>query len=149
LAEIKKETSKKVIVENNEKKAEESIANVQSALSNANKELDKAVKVVAVESGKCFYINSLGDNGSADTGLVLEVSSEDKYAPKKTGVYDIGLRKKAKGNKAQMWSWDVEKATLSPLMYPGKALLEGGNGNLIVYKNRGMEQQQFEFDQIN
>jgi len=71
--------------------------------------------------------------------LVLEVSSEDKYAPKKTGVYNISLRKKAKGNKAQMWSWNDEKGTLSPLVFPGKALLEGGNNNMVVYKNRGLK----------
>lgn len=149
LADIKKETAKKVILENNENKAEESIADVEKAISNANNELLKAVKEVSMQPGKCFYINSLGDNGSADTGLVLEVSSEDKYAPKKTGVYDIGLKKKAKGNKAQMWSWDDAKGTLSPFVYPNKALFEGSNKNMIVFANRGMKQQQFEYDQIN
>jgi len=39
LAEIKKQTAKKVILENNEKKAEESIANLEKAMSDANKEL--------------------------------------------------------------------------------------------------------------
>ena len=92
-----------------------------------------------MQPGKCFYISSLGDNGNADTGLVLEVSSEDKYAPKKTGVYNIGLKKKAKGNKAQMWKWDDNKGTLSPLIYPNKALLEGSNKNMIVFTNRGMK----------
>lgn len=139
MAAIKKETAKKVILQNNENKAEESIAAVQKAIANAKTEISEAVKVVAMQPGKCFYINSLGDNGSADTGLVLEVSSEDKYAPKKTGVYNIGLKKKAKGNKAQMWSWDDNKGTLSPLVYPNKALLEGSNKNMIVYTNKGMK----------
>lgn len=97
----------------------------------------------------CFYINSLGDNGNSDTGMVLEVSSVDKYAPRKTGVYDIGLRKKAKGNKAQMWTWNDENGTLNPAAYQSKALLEGSNYNLVVYKNRGMKQQKFVFDSIN
>ena len=57
-------------------------------------------KAVALESEKCFYIHSLGEDGNTDTGLVFEVSSEDKYAPKKTGVYDVGLKTKNKGNKA-------------------------------------------------
>lgn len=106
-------------------------------------------KEVALQPGTCFYINSLGDNGSADTGLALEVSSEDKYAPKKTGVYNIGLRNKAKGNRAQMWSWEDENGSLSPLLYPGKALLEGENKNMVVFANKGMKGQKFNFDNIN
>lgn len=34
-------------------------------------------------------------------------------------------------------------------MYPGKALLEGGNSNMVVYQKRGLKQQQFVFDQTN
>ena len=132
-----------MILANNEKKAEEGVDKVQKSLYYAKTELDKAAASVGIEAGKCFYINSLGQNGKADSGYVLEVSSEDKYAPKKTGVYNIGLRKKAIGNKAQMWSWNDADGTLSPLMFPTKALMEGSNNNMIVYKNRGMEQQKF------
>ena len=34
-------------------------------------------------------------------------------------------------------------------MYPGKALMEGMNKNLIIYKFRKMKQQRFAFDEIN
>jgi hypothetical protein len=108
--------------------------------------IQETEKAVALEPSKCFYIHSLGEDGKTDTGLVLEVSSEDKYAPKTTGVYDIGLRTKNKGNKAQMWSWNDGKSTLSPALFPAKALLEGNNKNMIVYKNLGLKQQSFEFD---
>jgi hypothetical protein len=43
----------------------------------------------------------------------------------------------AKGNLAQMWTFNIESGTLSPMMYPAKALMEGGNNNMIVYKNKG------------
>jgi hypothetical protein len=38
-----------------------------------------------------------------------------------------------------MWSWNDDKTTLSPAMFPTKALLEGANKNLIVYKNLGIK----------
>jgi hypothetical protein len=40
----------------------------------------------------------MGSNGVSNSGYALEVSSIDKYAPKKTGVYNIFLNKWAKGN---------------------------------------------------
>jgi len=33
----------------------------------------------------------MGEDGTTDSGLVFEVATVDKYAPKKTGVYNIGL----------------------------------------------------------
>lgn len=53
---------------------------------------------MSVKSDSCFYIHSLGEDGKTDTGLVLEVATVDKYAPKITGVYNIGLKTKASGN---------------------------------------------------
>jgi len=41
----------------------------------------------------------MGKDGKTDSGYVLEVSDKDKYAPRKTGVYDIRLHKKVKGKK--------------------------------------------------
>jgi len=38
-----------------------------------------------------------------------------------------------------MWKWDDGKGTLIPMMYPNKALFEGGNNNMIVFANRGMK----------
>jgi hypothetical protein len=66
----------------------------------AKKDLLKAQRAVSLQSDTCFYIASLGEDGKTDTGLVLEAASVDKYAPRTTGVYNIGLKTKAKGNKA-------------------------------------------------
>jgi len=69
---------------------------------------------------------------------VLEASTVDKYAPKKTGVYNIGLAKKNRGNKAQQWMWE-ENSRLTPVLYKDKALMEGSNKNLIIYKFRKLK----------
>lgn len=92
-----------------------------------------------IREGTCFYIHSLGEDGQTDTGLVLEAATKDKYAPKKTGVYNVFLSKKVVGKKAQTWQWNKGSTTLSPLLYPKKALFEGTNKNLIIYKNRRMK----------
>lgn len=39
-----------------------------------------------------------------------------------------------------MWSWNDDSNTLSPQLYPKKALLEGSNKNLVVYKKLGLKQ---------
>jgi len=38
-----------------------------------------------------------------------------------------------------MWTWNEDKVTLSPMLYPSKALFEGANKNLIIFKNRGLK----------
>lgn len=70
---------------------EEVLAKAKAAV-----ELTKPLK-----SGTCIYINSLGQDGKTDTGLVLEASTVDAYAPRRSGVYNIMLAKKNSGNKAQ------------------------------------------------
>ena len=50
--------------------------------------------------GRCFYIHSLGRDGKTDTGLVLEASTVDKYAPRNTGVFNVALSKKVPGKKS-------------------------------------------------
>lgn len=35
------------------------------------------------------------------------------------------------------------------MLYPKKALFEGNNNNLIVFKNRGLKQQKFAYDKVN
>ena len=91
----------------------------------------------------------MSDDGKTCTNLVFTVATVDKYAPRKTGVYNISLKKKIPGNKTQKWSWNEDKTSLSPLMYPSKALFEGANNNLIVFTNRGLKQQAMEFDTTN
>jgi len=36
---------------------------------------------------------------SGDSDMVFTVATVDKYAPRKTGVYNISLRKRVKGSK--------------------------------------------------
>jgi len=38
-----------------------------------------------------------------------------------------------------MWKWNEAKTALIPMIYPTKALFEGANNNLIVFKNRGLK----------
>ena len=35
------------------------------------------------------------------------------------------------------------------MLYKGKALMEGSNKNLIIYKFRKLKQQKFAYDEIN
>ena len=76
----------------------------------------------------------------------MKVSQKDKYAPKKTGVYDVHLQALDTKNKAQQWSYDDRTRALHPLLFPQKALFESFNKNLIVYDFRGMKNQKFAYD---
>lgn len=51
--------------------------------------------------------------------------------------------------KAQQWFYDSKTQTLHSMLYPKKALFEGNNNNLIVFKNRGLKQQKFAYDKVN
>lgn len=77
------------------KKATKAIVNI-SSLIQKTKSLVETFKPLL--PGKCFYIHSLGEDGKTDTGLVLEAGTVDKYAPKKTGVFNVSLKKKGAGN---------------------------------------------------
>jgi hypothetical protein len=48
-----------------------------------------------------------------------------------------------------MWSWGDKYSYLIPKLYPKKALMEGGNKNLMVYKKKKFKMQKFDFDEIN
>ena len=106
----------------------------------------------------CFYIVYSSEvDDSANTDLVLEVQQKDKYAPKKTGVYDVRLQttkaslskkvdeKSGNHKLAQQWKYDAEKKALTSLLFPEKALFEGANKNLIVYNYKGLKNQKFTF----
>lgn len=111
-----------------------------------------------MDSLDCFYIvyNSEADE-KTDQSLVLEVQQQDKYHPKKTGVYNVFLQTdKSKLSKdvdtktgnhklAQQWKYDSSNKALYSLRYPEKALFEGANKNLIVYKFGKLKNQQFTF----
>ena len=85
--------------------------------------------------------------------MALEVNQTDKYTPRKTGVYDVFITEMrtdpsdSSVNKiAQQWSFDAKTSALIPRVYPQKAMFEGFNKNLIVYQNRGMKNQKFDYD---
>lgn len=106
----------------------------------------------------CLYIvYSSEKDDSADSDLVLEVQQKDKYAPKKTGVYDVRLQtikaslskkvdeKSGNHKLAQQWKYDAETKALYSLLFPDKALFEGTNKNLIVYNFKSLKNQRFSF----
>ena len=92
-----KVAKEKVIVKQVAKEASKALENITKVIAKAK----DAIEVTKpLKPGACFYLNSLGEDGKTDTGLVLEASTVDKYAPRKTGVYNIGLAKKNRGNRA-------------------------------------------------
>lgn len=52
-----------------------------------------------LDSNKPFFLTAADPDGNP-TGMVLEVAEQDKYFPKKTGVYNVALKLKT-GSKAQ------------------------------------------------
>ena len=87
-----------MIVKQVAKEASKALENVEATIKKAK----DAIEVTKpLKPGACFYLHSLGEDGKTDTGLVLEASTVDKYAPRKTGVYNVGLSKKNRGNRAQ------------------------------------------------
>lgn len=131
------------------------IANEKAKLIVA--EAKKAAKANPHKAGdklgdlECFEIAYNGGKGDDGKEYVLEVEQKDKYAPKKTGVYnvymaasvsDISDEEDAKtGNHklAQQWSYKADTKTLYSKMFPSRALFEGANKNLIIYKARGLK----------
>ena len=110
-----------------------------------------------MKSMPCFEIVYASEQEDGKD-LVLEAAQKDKYAPKKTGVFNVNMQKSAAhltkeedektGNHklAQQWSYDADKKALYSNMYPEKALFEGANKNLIIYNFKGLKNQQFVFD---
>lgn len=63
--------------------------------------------------------------------LVLEIDHKDKYAPKKTGIYNVRFHPfegdldeddEESHVKAQQWSYDQKEHKLITKAYPGKVL---------------------------
>lgn len=96
----------------------------------------------------CFYVvyNEKGPNGEQ---LALEIAQEDKYHPKKTGVYNVDLQPfmgnlpakndKEHHKKAQQWMYNASALALESKLFPGKVMFEGANKNLIVYTQRNLK----------
>ena len=87
---------------------------------------------------KCFYLEAAGPDKKG-TNLFLETATVDKYAPKKTGAYDVSLKLGHDGDrKAQQWYFDDKTFALHSMYFPKKVLFEGYNKNLIMFAQRGL-----------
>lgn len=116
---------------------------VKKPLSEKKKALEKPVnekKKRVMKDMSCFYIaNAEKKDGHT---FVLEAKSEDKYKPRKTGVYNIDLRiwNKEKGSdsdaKAQQWYYKYDRREIGSKLHEGKAVFAGFNDNLVLYDNK-------------
>ena len=118
----------------------------------------KHEKGTTLGSLECLDITYTGGKAEDGTEYVLEAAQVDKYHPKKFGVYNVLLAPKAshlsdeedaktgKHKLAQQWRYDADTQTLYSRMFPTKALFEGANKNLIVYKYMKLKNQKFIFD---
>ena len=75
--------------------------------------------------------------------MVLDVEKTDKYAPLKTGVYNIFLNEKAETD-TQTWWYDADSMTIRNKFHAGKGvILEGFNKNLVLYTYKNLATQRF------
>lgn len=81
------------------------------------------------------------------TILAMTATKDDKYAPKKTGVFDIVAEPLIRTWNAQKWKYDGEKQAFTNYFYhPAAVVSEGKNGNLFLYNNLNLNIQKFIFD---
>ena len=90
---VKEDRKKKVaVLKDKIKKAE--IKQAIAKETNEEKKGEQLAKpkksIKTMDSLSCFYIKY---RGTSKEPLALEVSQKDKYAPKKTGVYNIDIQK--------------------------------------------------------
>lgn len=95
---------------------------------------------------RCIFIVITG-NGET---LALSASNEDKYAPRKTGLFDVGVTTwlgKESGDKMQMWWFDDKDHSLHNFGHEESdaILFEGYNKNLVLYRNLKRDNQKFSF----
>lgn len=134
-----------------EKKAQVQIDALTEVMKTTEATTEQAL---ALKDKQCFYIESAGKDGRG-SNIVLEVGRDDAYAPRKTGVYNVALAARSQADpeepeqKAQQWFYNTKTQTLHSMLYPKKALFEGNNNNLIVFKNKGLKQQKFAYDKVN
>lgn len=110
----------------------------------------KVEQAEPLKNKKPFFLTAADKDGNP-TNFVLEVAKEDKYAPKKTGVFNVALKMKSEQSdyKPQQWFFDAETNGLHSVLYPSKTLFEGMNKNLIVYRQLKLKNQRFNYDEIN
>ena len=81
------------------------------------------------------------------------VDPVDKYAPRKTGVFNVHLHTMLSDKPLndpervlQLWYYNAKRKALLSRKYPSKGLFEGFNKNLIVFKYRGLKNQVWNYD---
>ena len=74
--------------------AQEALKDVETILKDTELAVEKAKPLIP---NKCFYIQALGPDGKG-TNLFFEVDQKDKYAPRKTGAYNVDLHKGIAGS---------------------------------------------------
>jgi hypothetical protein len=114
-------------------------------VKNEKKAAKKALgKLLA--STECMRLASMTADG---TVVALTAKSEDLYAPKHTGVFNVEADRLQSGVVAQRWRYDAKDKSLAPHLYPNKALSEGANKNLFVFDKLNLGMQQFLIDATN
>jgi len=83
--------------------------------------------------------------------LALTAETDDKYKPRKTGLYDVIVDHwdgRDSENKMQMWFWDDKDHSLHNYGHhdTDAILFEGYNKNLVIYRNLGRDSQKFTYN---
>lgn len=129
----------------------------RAALLAAKKEVEKAEvvieKVQPLKQNECIEIIAL-KQGDEKSDLVLTMDLKDMYAPKRTGVFNVSMKKRVTGaasaaTAAQHWFFNARTQGIHSKLMPTKVLLEGGNKNVILYTFRRLGAQKFAYDEIN
>ena len=96
-----------------------------------------ALDGVILEEGRDFYIQSQIKDSHGHV-MIIEVDANDKYAPRKTGVYNVHLQERVMGKQSQMWNYDKLDATIHSVSHAKEdtVLLMGNNDNMVSYKNK-------------
>ena len=70
--------------------------------------------------------------------MVIEVDSKDKYAPRKTGVFNAVIQEREIGKKQQLWRYTKTDGTIHSVSHKKEdtVLLMGNNHNMASYKNK-------------
>lgn len=76
--------------------------------------------------------------------MALTAKTTDKYAPRKTGLFDIDVETwsgKGSDNKMQMWKWDERDHSLANMGHAdtNAIVFEGFNKNIVLYRNLGRD----------
>ena len=80
--------------------------------------------------------------------MVLDVEHADLYAPLNTGLHKVYLNEKKEGDKGQHFYYDLVEHKIHNEFLPNDVLLEGYNGNIVMYKDLNLERQKFSYNRL-